>query len=70
VRAPDDVPTRALLDALLRRGRVHLSSTRLDGRLWLRLCVLCFRSHSDDVDVAVQEVATLTHAADLDRAGR
>jgi aromatic-L-amino-acid/L-tryptophan decarboxylase len=56
VRNEGDGPTRALLDALLERGRIHLSSTRLDGRLWLRLCVLCFRSHAEDIDVAIDEI--------------
>lgn len=57
VAAPGDSPTRALLEGLLRRGRIHLSSTRLGGRLWLRFCVLCFRSHVEDVEVAAREVA-------------
>jgi aromatic-L-amino-acid decarboxylase len=34
-----DGPTQALLDELNHSGRLYLTSTRLDGRLTLRLCV-------------------------------
>lgn len=51
-----DAATARMLDRLLARGRVHLSSTRLDGRLFLRICVLCFRSHRADVEEALREI--------------
>lgn len=35
------------------RGRVFLSSTRLDGRYVIRICVLSFRTHEDRVQDAV-----------------
>lgn len=38
------------------RGRVFLSSTRLDGRYTIRLCVLSFRTHSDRVRDAVDAI--------------
>ena len=44
VDATNDVPTKQLLTNILERGRIHLSSTRLNGELWLRLCVLSFLS--------------------------
>lgn len=50
--AGDDVQAR-LLAAVHRRNRVFLSSTALDGRMTLRLCVLCFRTHEDRVDDAL-----------------
>lgn len=59
VDASDDEPTRRLLADLLQRGRIHLSSTRLAGQLWLRLCVLSFRSHRADVDAAIAEIDSL-----------
>jgi len=62
VDCPDDGPTRALLDRLLEEGRVHLSSTRLDGQLWLRVCVLCFRSHLEHVEVLAEEVEAALQA--------
>jgi len=42
---------------VLERGRVQMSSTRLWGRLYMRICVLCFRSHLSDVDEALAEIA-------------
>ncbi len=38
------------------RGRVFLSSTRLDGRYVIRLCVLSFRTHLDRVRDAVEAI--------------
>ena len=38
------------------RGRVFLSSTRLDGRYVMRLCVLSFRTHMDRVRDAVEAI--------------
>jgi len=35
------------------RGRVFLSSTRIDGRYVLRICVLSFRTHEDRIKDAV-----------------
>lgn len=47
------------------RGRVFLSSTRLDGRYVIRLCVLSFRTHMDRVRDAVEAIRA---EADLARA--
>jgi aromatic-L-amino-acid decarboxylase len=52
------------------RGRVFLSSTRLDGRYVIRLCVLSFRTHMDRVREAVETIkaeADLAGAATPDR---
>lgn len=38
------------------RGRVFLSSTKLDGRYVIRLCVLSFRTHLDRVKDAVEAI--------------
>ena len=57
VRDEGDEPTRRMLDRILARGRVHMSSTVLGGKLTIRLCVLCFRSHRADLDEALQEIA-------------
>ena len=56
VRDPGDQATDRLLAHLLQRGRVQLSSTRLWGRLYLRLCILCFRSHRSDLEEALGEI--------------
>ncbi len=52
------------------RGRVFLSSTRLDGRYIIRLCVLSFRTHMDRVREAVEAIkaeADLAGAATPER---
>lgn len=56
VRGEGDAMTQSVLDRVLGRGRVHLSSTRLWGKLYLRLCILCFRSHWDDLQIALDEI--------------
>ena len=56
VRGDEDEPTRLMLHRILERGRVHMSSTVLGGRLHIRLCVLCFRSHRSDVEEAMTEI--------------
>lgn len=42
-----------LLRAVQRDGRIFLSSTSIDGVYWLRLAVLCFRTHRRHVDLAL-----------------
>lgn len=51
-----DEATDRLQAKLLERGVVHLSSTRVNGQVYLRLCVLCFRSHLAEVDLALAEI--------------
>jgi glutamate/tyrosine decarboxylase-like PLP-dependent enzyme len=51
-----DAATAELHSRILERGRVYLSSTRLWGRLYLRLCILSFRSHRADVEEAIAEI--------------
>jgi glutamate/tyrosine decarboxylase-like PLP-dependent enzyme len=43
-----------LVQAIQADGRVFVSSTMLDGRFTLRLAVLCFRSHLDDVEQVIE----------------
>ena len=45
---------RKLIQAVHEDGRVFLSSTEIDGVVWLRLAVLCFRTHKDTVDLCLQ----------------
>ena len=56
VRGGGDQATQRLHARVLERGRVQLSSTRLWGRLYLRLCILCFRSHWSDLEEALVEI--------------
>jgi glutamate/tyrosine decarboxylase-like PLP-dependent enzyme len=49
-----DAFNRALVRAVHDDGRVFLSSSVIDGRFILRLAVLVFRSHREDVDLAIE----------------
>ncbi|TDV57751.1 pyridoxal phosphate-dependent decarboxylase family protein [Actinophytocola oryzae] len=59
-RSPDgDAATARLLSRVNDTRRAYLSSTRLDGRHTIRLCVLSFRTHKSHVD----EVLEIIHDA-------
>ena len=45
---------RALVDETHRDGRVFLSSTTIDGTVWLRMAALAFRTHLDTIDLALE----------------
>ena len=47
---------RRLLEAINRRRRVYLTSTRLDGRFVIRICILSFRTHLDQVKQCLEDV--------------
>ncbi|MGE0760421.1 MAG: aspartate aminotransferase family protein [Pirellulaceae bacterium] len=49
-----DERNQQLLDRVNRQRRVVLSSTRLNGRVVLRICVLSFRTHRDRVDECLE----------------
>jgi aromatic-L-amino-acid decarboxylase len=51
-----DALSRRILANVNRRGRVHLSATRLNGRFTLRICVLSFRTHEEHVRAAIQDL--------------
>lgn len=44
---------QALVKRIQQEGRIFISSTRLQGQFMLRLAVSCFRTHLDDIDVAL-----------------
>lgn len=44
---------KKLLEAVVRDGRVFLSSTMLDGKYYLRLAVLAFRTHKQTIDLCI-----------------
>ena len=50
---PDEFNQR-LLKAIQRDGRIFITSTRLDGRFWLRLAVLCAATHREHIDLALE----------------
>ncbi len=49
-----DAFNERLVQAVQADGRVFLSSTRVDGRFYLRLAVLCFRTHRATVDLTLE----------------
>jgi hypothetical protein len=55
--------TERLLKHLQQEGRVMMSGTRIDGTYYIRCAILCFRTHIEHVDeaidVIVEGVATL-----------
>ncbi|MFB6263176.1 MAG: decarboxylase, partial [Bradymonadaceae bacterium] len=55
---------RRVLETVNRRGRVHLSGTSLDGRFTLRLSILSFRTHAEDVDAALDELEKVVDRVD------
>ncbi|XP_002733514.2 aromatic-L-amino-acid decarboxylase-like [Saccoglossus kowalevskii] len=57
-KAPNDTEkfNEQLLDSLMRDGRVALASTRLRGVYYLRVCILCFRTHLKEVDLLLEMV--------------
>jgi len=45
-----------LIRHVQQEGRVMLSGTRIDGRFYLRCAILCFRTHLEHVDEAIDAV--------------
>jgi len=56
MRGEGNEATERLLARVLERGRVHMSGTILRGRFYIRICVLCFRSHLEDVRICLDEI--------------
>ncbi len=51
-----DIASRALVDAIYRDGRVLLTSTTIAGRFTIRMAILTYHTHIEDVDVALQVI--------------
>ena len=51
-----DAASRALLLRVNARGHVFLSSTILRGRVYLRMCILSFRTHSEHIAAALRDI--------------
>ncbi len=49
-RGGSDQLNAALVDAIRQDGRVFLSSTQIGGQFWIRLAVLSFRTHRQEID--------------------
>ena len=57
-RAGDDA-TRTILDHVNGSGRVFMSSTTIDGAMWIRPCIVIHRTHKD----RIEEASALIHEA-------
>jgi aromatic-L-amino-acid decarboxylase len=57
-----DAATRALLDALRRDGRVYLTSTTVADRFTIRMAILTYHTHIEDVDLALQDISDCSAA--------
>jgi len=60
-RGTDDL-NRAALAELQRSGGAFVSSTMLDGRFWMRACIVNPRTAEADIDALVTQVAQVTSA--------
>lgn len=63
LRDGDDAANRALLERINGSRRVFLSSTVIDGRLWLRISILSHRTHRDRIEEAIEIVSREGRAA-------
>jgi aromatic-L-amino-acid/L-tryptophan decarboxylase len=45
---------RRLVEYVQRDGRIFVSSTTIDGQVWIRLAVLCFRTHLREIDTLLE----------------
>jgi aromatic-L-amino-acid decarboxylase len=61
-RMADDDATGRLLDVVNASGRFFLSSTVIDGRLILRMCIVSHRSHADRVAEATDLITAAARA--------
>jgi aromatic-L-amino-acid decarboxylase len=53
LRDADDDANRGFLQRINASGRVYLSSTVLDGRFTIRVCILSHRTHRDRIDECI-----------------
>jgi aromatic-L-amino-acid decarboxylase len=62
LRDGDDAANRRLLDAINASKRVFLSSTVIDGRFTVRVCILSHRTHRDRIDECIEIVRRAAEA--------
>jgi len=54
-----EADNQRLLERIIATRRLYLSSTRIDGRQFLRLCIISHRTHREEVEEAVDIVRSL-----------
>src|SRR5205814_1183395 len=57
-----DEINRAALERVQLGGKAFLSSTLLDGRFWLRACIVNPRASRDDIDILIAAVRAAAEA--------
>ena len=50
----DNLYNQKLIKAIQHDGRIFLSSTTIDGTFWIRVCVLLFRTHQEQIDLLLE----------------
>jgi hypothetical protein len=50
-----------LVRVLQEEGQVYLSSTTIDGKFFIRLAVLSFQTHLDEIDRTIEILLELSH---------
>jgi aromatic-L-amino-acid/L-tryptophan decarboxylase len=50
----DNIFNKALTKAVQDDGRIFISSTMIDGVFWMRIAVLCFRTHLREIDLLLE----------------
>lgn len=55
-----ELSTKTLLDSIHKDGRVFVSSTRVNDKLVIRVAVLCFRTHKENIDLFLKVITELT----------
>jgi glutamate/tyrosine decarboxylase-like PLP-dependent enzyme len=59
-RLANDDSTQRLLERMQTRGSIYPSSTRLNGSLYIRFCIVHFRTHLAEIERGLEEVRSLT----------
>lgn len=54
----------ALIKAINDDGRIYLSSTKINGNFYLRFAILSFRTHLQDVDLALNTIREIAQTKD------
>ncbi len=55
-RCKNDHETRNLLDYIVADGVINVSSTQIQEQLWIRACILSFRTHKEHVQSLVDRI--------------
>jgi glutamate/tyrosine decarboxylase-like PLP-dependent enzyme len=58
--ADADTASRALIDAIHRDGQVFMTTTTIAGRFTIRMAILTYHTHVEDVDLALQVINDCT----------